>query len=154
MRTRWLIPVVAVAAVVAVVVALRAAADTPSSGSPSTRAAGSEEVESSSALPTRAVTVGAVNIVIEPIRIDGTAAVFHVVMETHSEDLSADLASTSVLEVDGAEWPDATWTGDPPGGHHREGELTFEAGGPAAGSAVLSIGGFSAPVEASWALSE
>jgi hypothetical protein len=98
------------------------------------------------------VTIGAVDVVIEPIRIDDTAAVFRVVMETHSEELSADLASTSLLEVDGVQWTGASWSGDPPGGHHREGELTFEAGGPAAGSAVLSIGGFSAPVEASWAL--
>jgi hypothetical protein len=73
-------------------------------------------------------------------------------MSTHSEELSANLARTSALEVNGVEWTGATWSGDPPGGHHRGGELTFEATGPATGSVVLSIGGFSAPVEAGWSL--
>jgi hypothetical protein len=152
MRTRWLVPVAAIVAVVGVVVVLRAGAGSPSSAS-SSSLADREETSNSPSLPARTVTIGAVDVVIEPIRIDETAAVFRVVMETHSEELSADLATGSLLEVDGVQWTGASWSGDPPGGHHREGELTFEAGGPAAGSAVLSIGGFSAPVEASWTLS-
>lgn len=150
MRTRWLVAVAAIVAVVGAVVVLRAVADSPSSPS---SLADRDETANSAALPARAVTIGAVDVVIEPIRIDETAAVFRVVMDTHAEELSADLATMSLLEVDGVQWRGASWSGDPPGGHHREGKLTFEAGGPAAGSAVLSIGGFSAPVEASWALS-
>lgn len=152
MRTRWLVPLIATVVVVGTVLVLRAGTDARPSPPSSSPAASREEV-GSPALPARAVTAGAVDIVIEPIRIDERAAVFHVIMNTHSEELSADLASTSLLEVEGVEWTGASWFGDPPGGHHREGELTFEASGPAAGSAALSIGGFSAPVEVSWTLS-
>ena len=153
MRTRWIVPLIGLVVVTGTALVLRARADAPSSPSSVSPAAGQEEVGGSAAFPTRAVTVGAVDIVIEPIRIDETAAVFRVVMSTHTEDLSADLAITSVLEVDGLEWTGAAWSGDPPGGHHREGELTFEASGPTTGSAVLSIDGFAAPVEAEWTLS-
>ena len=153
MRARWLIPVVAVVVVAGTALVLSAGADTPSSRSPVSSAADREVVGSPAVLTARVLTVGAVNIVIEPIRIDETAAVFRVEMSTHSEELSADLARTSVLEVDGVEWTGATWSGDPPGGHHRGGELTFEPSGPATGSAVLSIGGFSAPIQATWTLS-
>ena len=153
MRTRWLVPLIGLFVVGGTALVLRAGADAPSSSSSASPAAVGEKVESSAAFPARAVTAGAVDIVIEPIRIDGTGAVISVAMTTHSEELSADLASTSVLEVDGLEWTAATWSGDPPGGHHREGQLIFEASGPAVGSAVLSIGGFSGPVKASWTLS-
>jgi len=153
MRTRWLVPVVAIVAVTGIALALRTVADTGASPPPVSPAADREEVRSPAALRARALTVGAVDIVIEPIRIDETAAVFRVEMNTHSEELSVDLARTSVLEVDGVEWTGATWSGDPPGGHHRGGELTFEASGPATGSAILAIDGFSAPVQATWTLS-
>lgn len=153
MRTRWFVPLTAIAVVaVGAVLVLRAGSDTQSTPSGSSAAAAGDEGAGSTALPTRAVTAGAVEISIEPIRIDESAAVFRIVLDTHSEALSADLAGSSVLVVDGVEWTGATWSGDPPGGHHREGELTFEATGPAAGSATLSIGGFSAPVEAIWTL--
>ena len=153
MRTRWLIPLIGLVVVTGTALVLRARADAPSSPSSASPAADRKEAGSPAAFPARAVTVGAVDIVIEPTRIDETGAVFRIAMDTHSEELSADLASTSVLEVDGLEWTAATWSGDPPGGHHREGQLIFEASGPAVGSAVLSIGGFSGPVKASWKLS-
>jgi hypothetical protein len=44
----------------------------------------------------------------------------------------------------------AALTGDPPGGHHRSGELRFAAQGEAAGPVTLSIGGFSEPVDVWW----
>jgi hypothetical protein len=153
MRTRWLVTVVAIVAVAVTALVLRTAADKVASPSPVSPAADREEVGSPAALPPRSLTAGAVDIVIEPIRIDQTAAVFRVEMNTHSEELPADLARTSVLEVDGVEWSGVTWSGDPPGGHHRGGELTFEASGPATGSIVLSIDSFSAPVQANWTLS-
>lgn len=89
---------------------------------------------------------------IEPIRIDRSGAVFRILMDTHSGVLSADLAAGSVLEVDGVEWSNPSWSGDPPGGHHRQGELAFQAAGDATRSATLSFGGFSAPVDATWSL--
>ena len=154
MRTRWIGPVVAMVAVAGTALAFRMTADTVASRSPVSPATDrEEEVSSPETLPARVLTVGAVDIVIEPIRIDETAAVFRVEMNTHSEELVVDLALTSVLEVDSVEWTGATWSGDPPGGHHRGGELTFEANGSATGSVVLSIDGFSAPVQADWTLS-
>ena len=153
MRTRWLVPLIGLVVVAGIALLLRAGADAPSSPSSASPAADHKEAGNSVAFPARSVTVGAVDIVIEPTRIDETGAVFRIAMDTHSEELSADLASTSLLEVDGVGWTGASWSGDPPGGHHREGELTFEAGGPVASSAILSIGGFSGPVEASWTLS-
>lgn len=153
MRTRWIGPVVAMVAVAGTALAFRMTADSVASSSTVTPATGrGEEVSGPAALPARALTAGAVNIVIEPMRIDETAAVFRIEMNTHSEELSVDLTLMSVLEVEGVEWTGATWSGDPPGGHHRGGELTFQASGPATGLAVLSIDGFSAPVQANWTL--
>jgi hypothetical protein len=151
LRARWLIPVVAIL-VVGTALVLRAGGDAPSSPSSSSHAAGPDEGAGRGTFPARVVTAGAIDIVIEPLRIDETGAVFHVAMNTHSENLSADLANTALLRVGGVEWAGAIWSGSPPGGHHREGELTFEARGAASGSAVLSIGGFPTPVEASWTL--
>lgn len=51
---------------------------------------------------------------------------FAIVLDSHSQDLSDDLAKTSLL-LDGAggrSLPTA-WDGAPPGGHHREGVLRF-----------------------------
>jgi len=152
MRTRWLVPVVAIVTMAGTALALRTAADTVTPPPPVSPAADRVEVGSPAPLPARALRVGAVDIVIEPIRIDATSAVFSVEMSTHSEELSVDLTRTSVLVVEGVEWTGATWSGDPLGGHHRGGELTFEASGPTTGSAVLSIDGFSAPVKAEWTL--
>lgn len=151
MRTRWLVSIVGIVAVAGAVFVVRAFADSESL--PPVPSAGREEAARSAELPARTVTAGAVEISIEPIQIDETAAVFRIVMNTHSEELSADLVTSSALEVDGVNWSQATWSGDPPGGHHRQGELAFEAYGDAAESATLSIGGFEAPVEASWSLS-
>lgn len=50
---------------------------------------------------------------------------FAVVLDTHSADLDDDLTQTARLIVDGREFPPARWTGAAPGGHHREGKLSF-----------------------------
>ena len=103
-------------------------------------------------LETRAVTAGAIDVKIEPVRLDAGGATFKVVLDTHSEDLSMDLAASARLDVAGSPWEVAGWTGDGPGGHHREGELAFRAAGPAEGTATLVLSGFPGPVEATWAL--
>lgn len=102
------------------------------------------------AYPLRSVQAGPVLVSIRPLRFDGSGAAFEIGLETHSVDLSVDLAGAARLEVAGAVWPGATWEGDPPGGHHRSGELRFPAAGPAEGTAVLTIDGLPRPVEASW----
>jgi hypothetical protein len=103
-------------------------------------------------LETRTVDAGEVDVKIEPRRLDERGAVFMVTLDTHSVELSTDLARTSALEVGGEAWTGAAWTGDPPDGHHRSGELAFEPSGPATGTVRLSIDGFDQPVEATWTL--
>lgn len=152
MRARWLVTLIGIIAVVGVAMLVRSAADASSSSRARSGSVPREEMTDAGALPAVDVMAGSVGITIEPIRIDASGALFRVTMDTHSGDLSVDPAASSALTVDGVEWSSPTWTGDPPGGHHRQGELAFEAGGPATGEATLSIGGFSAPVEASWSL--
>jgi hypothetical protein len=51
---------------------------------------------------------------------------FRVVLDTHSQDLSDDLAKTAVLTDDkGNEFKALAWDGAAPGGHHRSGVLKF-----------------------------
>jgi hypothetical protein len=153
MRTRWLVPVVATLVIAASGwLMLTRHPDTASTSALERSRALTKGPAGGGALSTRTITAGEVVITIEPVRIDGDTARFNVAMETHSDELSADLAVASVLEVGGVEWIRATWSGDPPGGHHRQGELSFTAVGPAAGSVVLSIDGFSSPVRATWTL--
>lgn len=105
-----------------------------------------------SRLSARVVQSGEVLVTIEPMRLDRRGAVFQIAFETHSVELSLDVAAGAALDVDGVAWSNATWAGTPPGGHHREGELTFEPAGVARGKAVLRIGGLPEPVVASWTL--
>ncbi len=55
-------------------------------------------------------------------------------------------------DVSGVAWPVESWSGDGPGGHHREGELRFGSGGAATGTARLALPGFPEPVEVTWDL--
>ena len=64
---------------------------------------------------------------------------FTVVLDTHSENLGDDLTKTALLVADGREISPVRWTGAQPGGHHREGVLTFPAPGQAATSIELRI---------------
>ncbi len=102
-------------------------------------------------LAMRSVSAGEVDVKIEPLQFDGRAAVFAVTLDTHSVELSMDLTAAE-LEVDGTPWPVAGWDGDGAGGHHREGDLRFEAGGAAVGIARLVLPVFPEPVEVTWEL--
>lgn len=110
----------------------------------------SAESPTSSVLPTRNVESGSVEVTITPTRFDATGATFAITLDTHSVDLSVDLAASAALDVDGTAWTVAGWTGTGPGGHHREGELAFTAPGPPSGTATLRISGLPEPVEATW----
>jgi hypothetical protein len=105
-------------------------------------------------LDTQTFTVGEVELTITPTRVDDTGAAFTVAFDTHSVDLGLDIANTATLTVDGQAWTDPAWDGDGPGGHHREGTLTFTAASPANGDAVLTIEGLDEPATARWALPE
>ena len=107
-----------------------------------------------SSLPVRTVEAGAVDVTVTPTLLDSSGATFAIVLDTHSVELSLDMAAAAVLNVGGTVWPTSGWSGDGPSGHHRTGELRFTAAGPAAGTAILTISGLSKPVEATWELGD
>lgn len=53
-------------------------------------------------------------------------ASFEIILDTHSVDLTFDMAGISNLEdINKTPYGKSVWEGDPPGGHHRKGTLTF-----------------------------
>ena len=76
---------------------------------------------------TRTDDQGAVTVTVTPLNLNQSddILVFDVSMNTHSIDLSMDLAQFSVLETDlGSSLQAIKWDG-PQGGHHVEGKLIF-----------------------------
>jgi hypothetical protein len=56
---------------------------------------------------------------------------FSVVLDTHSADLNDDLTqNATLLTDDGRTLKPLSWNGAAPGGHHREGVLSFEVPAP------------------------
>ena len=102
-------------------------------------------------LESKQVDAGPVTVEITPMQFDADGAAFSVVFDNHVQDLEMDLPAEAELTVDGTVWPARDWSGDAPGGHHREGELTFDQGGPARGAVRLTIGGLPEPVDVMWA---
>jgi hypothetical protein len=139
---RRLIPAAVAATVVVVGAAVVLAGCGGDDGPAATNATG---------LETRTVAVGEIDIRVEPRRLDDQGAVFAVSLDTHSVELSADLTEAT-LQVGGVTWPVGGWSGDGPGGHHRDGQLSFEPAGPASGGARLALVGFPEPVDVSWEL--
>ncbi|MBI2624359.1 hypothetical protein HYW67_02590 [Candidatus Parcubacteria bacterium] len=85
------------------------------------------------ALPAREDTAGGVAITISPqnVALDAPEWEFLVTLDTHSGELAEDLVQAARLVDDqGNEYRPIDWTGDPPGGHHREGSLKFKAFAP------------------------
>lgn len=107
---------------------------------------------SSPALADRKVTIGGLSVTVTPGRIDSDGAEFKVVFDTHTGAPEIDVAANAALVVDGTPWTGAAWAGDGPGGHHREGTLSFTAAAPAEGVARLTITGLDGPLEATWNL--
>lgn len=65
---------------------------------------------------------------------------FSVVLDTHSADLNDDLPQSATLTTsDGRTLKPLGWTGAAPGGHHREGVLTFEIPAPRPTAVELRI---------------
>ncbi len=79
---------------------------------------------------------------------------FGVVLETHTQTLSDDLAKSSVLIADGKQYMALEWEGAPPGGHHRKGVLRFKAIAPQPASVELQIrlAGDASPRSFKWQL--
>lgn len=68
-----------------------------------------------------------VRVDVQPVQLaPGQPMKFEVRMNTHSADLSQDLAAVSTLkDNNGREYKATAWQGSPPGGHHRKGVLEF-----------------------------
>lgn len=65
---------------------------------------------------------------------------FKLVLETHSQELGDDLMQSAVLLDDrGGRHAPVAWDGAPPGGHHREGVLTFQPISPPPSSIELQL---------------
>lgn len=64
---------------------------------------------------------------------------FEVVLETHTQALSDDLAKSSVLIAGRKQYMPLGWEGAPPGGHHRKGVLHFKAIAPLPASVELQL---------------
>jgi len=90
-------------------------------------------------VPQRSSQAG-VAVRVTPRTVTGPVWEFEVALDTHSRDLSDDLASSAALVVDGsAPAKPSGWQGDPPGGHHRKGVLRFDAPKPAPAAIELRI---------------
>ena len=65
---------------------------------------------------------------------------FKIVLNTHSVELDQDLTKITLLVDDkGNEYQPLSWEGTPPGGHHREGILTFNSISPQPSSIELVV---------------
>lgn len=62
---------------------------------------------------------------------------FEVVLDTHTQALTDDLTKTAVLVTPEGDLTPLAWRADAPGGHHREGILSFKA--PASQPTTISI---------------
>lgn len=78
---------------------------------------------------TRSDAQGAVTVEVKPINLGESAEtlIFDVSMNTHSVDLSMDLAKLATLETDNGKIVQATAWDGPKGGHHVQGRLIFPA---------------------------
>lgn len=132
-----------------VAVALMGALALP--GCTGSQAGSQQSVTRSTMLAAQTAKAGPVEVKVTPKRIDASGATFEVDLNNHEAELTGDYAAGSSLDVAGRTWGSARWVGDPPGGHHRAGTLSFDASGPAAsGAAVLRLAGLPAPIELSW----
>ena len=81
-----------------------------------------------------------VKVTAKSIGLPGSQWEFAVVLDTHSADLSDDLAQSATLTTDdGRTFKPTRWLGAPPGGHHREGVLAFDVPAPRPGAIELRI---------------
>ena len=96
----------------------------------------------SAELPAQKSNERGVTVAVTPVDLAAAALNwrFKLVLDTHSQDLGDDLMQSAVLvdESEGRHRPVA-WDGAPPGGHHREGVLTFKPISPPPDSIELRI---------------
>jgi hypothetical protein len=96
------------------------------------------------ALASQTDQVGGVTVKVTPRNLGRDSAVweFAVVLDSHTQDLSQDIARSAVLiDPQGARHRPLGWDGAAPGGHHREGMLRFKPLAPEAQVVTLEISG-------------
>lgn len=92
------------------------------------------------ALLTQTNDEGSVTVEVTPELSDKTTWKFKVTIDTHSGDLAEDMTQVTTLEDDkGNSYRPIAWDGAPPGGHHREGDISFIAISPKPDSITLRI---------------
>lgn len=100
-------------------------------------------------LSTQTNSEGAVTVKVTPENIseDKKTWQLQITLDAHTGSLDEDLTKNAVLIDDqGSEQKPTTWEGAPPGGHHREGLLAFEAFSQTPKSVTLilrNVGGIS-----------
>jgi hypothetical protein len=100
-------------------------------------------------LQPQSVTVDAVDVTITPLALDTSGARFRVALNTHSGSLDADL-SHAELRVNGVVAGPGRWDGPGPGGHHREGTLSFAGAVPPGAAVTLRLPGLPGEATRSW----
>jgi hypothetical protein len=115
--------------ILSLVLAACSAATTPLPSDPQPAPVSTEAASPANDSATRIDEQGAIIIEITPLNLDSPTDTFEfdVVMNTHSIDLSMDLATLSTLTTDTGVNVDATLWDAPLGGHHVEGKLIFPA---------------------------
>lgn len=103
--------------------------------------AGSGSPGESASLGERVTRSGTVEVTMTALALAESGARFRIEFDTHSGELDLDVAGNSVLTVDGAAFGPGTWAGAGPGGHHREGTLSFSEPVPGGAAVVLRISG-------------
>jgi hypothetical protein len=101
-------------------------------------------------LAARTVQAGAVEVTMTPLALDASGAAFQVKLDTHSVELDLDMASSAHLRIDGSTVDGASWDGQGPGGHHREGTLRFATPVPTGANVELRIAGLPTDATGSW----
>ncbi len=102
----------------------------------------------SRSLTTQTIAIDAVEVTVAGT-VDGSRAQFDVELNTHSGDLANDL-SKSRLTVAGVKFPNGKWSGDPVGGHHRSGRLTFVGRTKQVGTVSLRLSGWTKALTFRW----
>lgn len=108
---------------------------------------------------TRSTASGGVTVKVTPksFSVGGAPWEFVVVLDTHSQDLTDDIAkSASLVGADGARHSPLGWEGAPSGGHHREGVLRFRPIVPVPATIELQLQrpGETAPRAFRWTLTK
>ena len=138
-------PITAMASAAALVITL--AITPPTAMAQASPAATAEQVSTE-----RGVTV---KVTPKSIDLPGRLWEFSISLKTHSGELSDDLVQSAALTTDdGRTLKPARWAGTAPGGHQREGVLSFEVPAPRPSAVELRIArpGESAPRTFRWQL--